>query len=40
MRSAYLNAESALIIGSRNSRLQWPKTITLNMQPASAWHVT
>lgn len=40
MRSAYLNAESALIIESPELARQVADAITLNMQPDNSWHVT
>ncbi len=40
MRSAYLNAESALIIESPELARQVADAITLNMQPENSWHVT
>jgi putative cardiolipin synthase len=40
LRSAYLNAESALIIESPELAGEVASAITLNMQPANSWHVT
>jgi cardiolipin synthase C len=40
MRSAYLNAESALIIESPELARAVADAITLNMQPQNSWHVT
>jgi putative cardiolipin synthase len=40
MRSAYLNAESALIIESPELARAVTGAITLNMQPQNSWHVT
>ena len=39
MRSAYLNAESALIIESPELARAVAGAITLNMQPQNSWHV-
>ena len=40
MRSAYLNAESALIIESPELARAVAGAITLNMEPQNSWHVT
>ncbi len=40
MRSAYLNAESALIIESPELAAEVARAITLNMQPQNSWRVT
>jgi putative cardiolipin synthase len=40
MRSAYLNAESALIIDSPELAGSVARAITLNMRPQNSWHVT
>jgi putative cardiolipin synthase len=40
MRSAYLNAESALIIDSPELAGSVADAITLNMRPQNSWHVT
>lgn len=40
LRSAYLNAESALIIDSPELAGSVARAITLNMQPENSWHVT
>ncbi len=40
LRSAYLNAESALIIDSPELAQSVANAITLNMRPENSWHVT